>query len=807
MTKYDNYIKHFLFTVYCIVSIYTGFFDINDRAHSGIDIVPRILICGSIFVVFYILYIDDKTELEHRASIYGWMLFIIAIYYSFMVNLVLFDLLSLLVSVCLALMGSYKALSKIVNVIIFMKALQVFVIHGMIGFNNEMLMPLCIIIISEMAIVLSVKKHSSIIKSVSLKAQSNQELLKVVDIKRKEAKQAGKAKSDFLANMSHEIRTPMNAISGMSDLLLQTGLTEEQLDYVSTIKSSSDNLLSIINDILDFSKIEAGRMELVEHEYNLLSQLNGLQNTVDVRIGKKPLDFEISMRRDMPTSLYGDDLRIQQILLNLLTNAVKYSNQGHIRLVLDYEKLSDDKILMKAKVSDNGIGIKKEDMEKLFVAFSQVDMERNHQIEGTGIGLNITERLVKSLGGNISVDSEYGVGSTFSVSMKQKVIDFNSVIDVDTNDDFVVISHSNILKGVLSDNKKIAKFIAKDAKVLVVDDNEANLKVASGLLKQYKLSVSTCLSGKEAIALLDREKDFDLLFIDHMMPEMDGVELVGILRNKGDEYLASVPIVALTANAIKGVSEMFLANGFDDYLSKPIDIDLLGKVLNRWIKDEKKQELDAVANDMNCTEDSESDFKKAYSKVKDVDYDKALMLCGGDEDILKSVLEVYVKSYQLIISRIENAYEAEDLANYGIEVHGVKSSSRSVGNDFLGEIAYALELNSKEGNLGYVKAHNDDFVRAYTRFVEDIKKALSAIKEENTEVVEISDSEFKQMLIDCADAYDSFETKTGEALLKNMLKGDFAEEIKVKLNEASDSIDLFDFDVAVGILRRIADSI
>ena len=807
MTKYDNYIKHFLFSVYCIVSIYTGFFDINDRAHSGIDIVPRILICGSIFVVFYILYIDDKTELEHRASIYGWMLFIIAIYYSFMVDLVLFDLLSLLVSVCLALMGSYKALSKIVNVIIFMKALQVFVIHGMIGFNNEMLMPFCIIVISEMAIVLSVKKHSSIIKSVSLKAQSNQELLKVVDIKRKEAKQAGKAKSDFLANMSHEIRTPMNAICGMSDLLLQTGLSEEQFDYVSTIKNSSDNLLSIINDILDFSKIEAGKMELVEHEYNLLSQLNGLQNTVDVRIGKKPLDFEISMRRDMPTSLYGDDLRIQQILLNLLTNAVKYSNQGHIRLVLDYEKISDDTILMKAKVSDNGIGIKKEDMEKLFVAFSQVDMERNHQIEGTGIGLNITERLVKTLGGNISVDSEYGVGSTFSVSMKQKVIDFNSVIDVDTNDDFIVISHSNILKGVLSDNKKIAKFIAEDAKVLVVDDNEANLKVASGILKQYKLSVSTCLSGKEAIALLDKEKDFDVIFVDHMMPEMDGVELVGILRNKGDEYLASVPIVALTANAIKGVSEMFLANGFNDYLSKPIDIDLLGKVLNRWIKDEKKQEIDVAFDATNDLGSDESEFRKAYSKVKDVDYEKALTLCGGDEDILKSVLEVYVKSYQQIIGRIKNAYEIEDFANYSIEVHGVKSSSRSVGNDFLGEMAYALELNSKEGNLGYVKAHNDDFERAYTRFVDDIKKVLSAIREEDAEVVDISNSEFKQMLVECADAYDNFETKAGGALLQKMLKGNFAEEIKIKLNEASDSIDLFDFDVAVSILRRIAESI
>ncbi len=218
----------------------------------------------------------------------------------------------------------------------------------------------------------------------------------------------------------------------------------------------------------------------------------------------------------MPTQLYGDEVRVQQIILNLLTNSVKYSNKGHIVLTIDYEKLSDNRIRMIAKVSDEGIGIKKEDMGILFEAFSQVDMERNHLIEGTGIGLSITDRLVKAMGGSITVDSEYGVGSTFTVSMVQRVDDFNSFVDIDSDEEFITISHSDVLKGFQSNHKKIAKFAAPGARVLVVDDNEANLKVAKGLMGQYKLEVKTCMSGKAVIELLEKDKNFDILFIDHM---------------------------------------------------------------------------------------------------------------------------------------------------------------------------------------------------------------------------------------------------------------------------------------------------
>ena len=811
MNKYDRYIKHFLFLLYTVAALFTGFFSVKTH-WPGFDMISKTAICSSIFVIFFFLYLDEKGDVNVRAMFYGWFFLALAIYYSIYTSNEFFNGVLILVSASVALTGSYKALSSIANAITIIKVFQVFFTRGHIGIHEDRIFELFIVVFAEMAILLAVKKSNSMVKFISLKAQSNQELLKVVEIKRKEAKSAGKAKTDFLANMSHEIRTPMNAICGMSDLLLQTKLTDEQLDYVSTIKLSSDNLLSIINDILDFSKIEAGKMELVPQSYNLLSPLYSLQNTIDVRIGERPLDFKISIKRDMPTELYGDEVRVQQVILNLLTNAVKYSNQGHIELIVDYEKLEDDEIMLKATVKDQGIGIKKEDMPKLFEAFSQVDMERNHRIEGTGIGLTITERLVRSMGGSITLESEYGVGTTFYVSMRQKVEDFNSVIDTESTDDFVVISHSNILKGFVSGKKKIAKFIAPNAKVLVVDNNEANLKVAKGLMGQYKLSVRTCTSGKAALDILETDKSFDILFIDHMMPEMDGVELTKILRSSNDDYLKYVPIIALTANAIKGVSEMFLANGFTEYLSKPIDTERLGEVLNKWIPENKKEEAmeeeESVADNNEAVDDDEDNLCNMLRRIENVDYDKAMALCGKSEDILLSVIEVYVKSYSQIKERIDSTYAKEDLKNYAIEVHGVKSSSRSIGNDALGEMAYRLEIEAKDGNIAYVKENHSEFAMKYEQFVGKLKEIVDKLKtEEKIEKVKFSKEEMLSMINECISLYDEFETTKAEEVLKKLQCAECDENIMNLINDAIDSAELFDFDEVTKILTNIKESL
>ena len=811
MNKYDRYIKHFLFLLYTVAALFTGFFSVKTH-WPGFDMISKTAICSSIFVIFFFLYLDEKGDVNVRAMFYGWFFLALAIYYSIYTSNEFFNGVLILVSASVALTGSYKALSSIANAITIIKVFQVFFTRGHIGIHEDRIFELFIVVFAEMAILLAVKKSNSMVKFISLKAQSNQELLKVVEIKRKEAKSAGKAKTDFLANMSHEIRTPMNAICGMSDLLLQTKLTDEQLDYVSTIKLSSDNLLSIINDILDFSKIEAGKMELVPQSYNLLSPLYSLQNTIDVRIGERPLDFKISIKRDMPTQLYGDEVRVQQVILNLLTNAVKYSNQGHIELIVDYEKLENDEIMLKATVKDQGIGIKKEDMPKLFEAFSQVDMERNHRIEGTGIGLTITERLVRSMGGSITLESEYGVGTTFYVSMRQKVEDFNSVIDTESTDDFVVISHSNILKGFVSGKKKIAKFVAPDANVLVVDDNEANLKVAKGLMGQYKLSVRTCTSGKAALGILETDKSFDILFIDHMMPEMDGVELTKILRSSNDDYLKYVPIIALTANAIKGVSEMFLANGFTEYLSKPIDTERLGEVLNKWIPENKKKEAmeeeESVADKNQAVDENEENLLNMLRQIENVDYDKAMTLCGKSEDILLSVIEVYVKSYSQIKERIDSTYAKEDLKNYAIEVHGVKSSSRSIGNDVLGEMAYRLEIEAKDGNIAYVKENHSEFVMKYEQFVGKLKEIVDKLKtEEKIEKVKFSKEEMLSMINECISLYDEFETTKAEEVLKKLQCAECDENIMNLINDAIDSAELFDFDEVTKILTNIKESL
>lgn len=811
MNKYDRYIKHFLFLLYTVAALFTGFFSVKTH-WPGFDMISKTAICSSIFVIFFFLYLDEKGDVNVRAMFYGWFFLALAIYYSIYTSNEFFNGVLILVSASVALTGSYKALSSIANAITIIKVFQVFFTRGHIGIHEDRIFELFIVVFAEMAILLAVKKSNSMVKFISLKAQSNQELLKVVEIKRKEAKSAGKAKTDFLANMSHEIRTPMNAICGMSDLLLQTKLTDEQLDYVSTIKLSSDNLLSIINDILDFSKIEAGKMELVPQSYNLLSPLYSLQNTIDVRIGERPLDFKISIKRDMPTQLYGDEVRVQQVILNLLTNAVKYSNQGHIELIVDYEKIADDEIMLKITVKDQGIGIKKEDMPKLFEAFSQVDMERNHRIEGTGIGLTITERLVRSMGGSITLESEYGVGTTFYVSMRQKVEDFNSVIDTESTDDFVVISHSNILKGFVSGKKKIAKFIAPDAKVLVVDDNEANLKVAKGLMGQYKLTVRTCTSGKAALDILETDKSFDILFIDHMMPEMDGVELTKILRSSNDDYLKYVPIIALTANAIKGVSEMFLANGFTEYLSKPIDTERLGEVLNKWIPENKKEEAmeeeESVADKNQAVDDNEENLLNMLRQIENVDYDKAMTLCGKSEDILLSVIEVYVKSYSQIKERIDSTYAKEDLKNYAIEVHGVKSSSRSIGNDVLGEMAYRLEIEAKDGNIAYVKENHSEFAMKYEQFVGKLKEIVDKLKtEEKIEKVKFSKEEILSMINECISLYDEFETTKAEEVLKKLQCAECDENIMNLINDAIDSAELFDFDEVTKILTNIKESL
>lgn len=819
--KLDRKIKILLFGIYTFIAVYTAFFDtrFNFTFNRTLQLIPKMLICASIFLIFYVLT-SKRLKREMMASIYGICMLLMSFYYSYRSDLEMFNLLAILILCTLALLRSLAGLDRVAACIIIVKVLQMFIVRSRFSYNDKELVPTIILLMAIFAIRLVVRRADMMYNSVALKAKSNEELLKVVEIKRKDSKAAERAKNDFLASMSHEIRTPMNAICGMTDLLMQTNVSLDQKEYLQTIKNSSANLLTIINDILDLSKIDAGKMELVETKYSLLSQLNSIQNTIDVRIGNKPINFEILISKDMPTELYGDEVRVQQIMLNFLTNAVKYTEEGTIKLLLDFVKINGEKIVLKGSVQDTGIGIKKEDIGKLFAAFERVDKEKNHKIEGTGIGLTITDKLVKSMNGSIDVSSEYGIGSVFTFTIEQKVVDFDSTVDIDSDDDFISLSKSGILKRLSVEQYEIARFIAPDARVLVVDDNDANLMVARGIFSKYQVQIVTCSSGMETLDLLERDSNFDIMFIDHMMPEMDGVELVKRIRDKNEKFFREVPIIALTANVTKGIRELFLEAGCSDYMSKPIDIKILGRIMTSWIDKSKQLENNSdeqealsnpkIENDIAVSEEMEqiSDLEKAIREVPQIDVNKGLFNCANDFNVLFSVIEVYVKSSKGVLDRIEKSLSEGDLPSYAIEVHGLKSSSRSIGADELGELFYKLELESKASNREYVDANNDAVIAEYKQFIDNIKEKIAENKPEpdgsgEGKGKEISVEEFKELLSRCCEAIENFENKMATEFFKEMLACDLEQEILNKINEANEAFELFDFDVAERLLKEL----
>jgi len=373
-------------------------------------------------------------------------------------------------------------------------------------------------------------------------------------------------KSEFLARMSHEIRTPMNAILGMSELALRERNLDRTHEHVSTIKRSGTNLLSIINDILDFSKIESGKLEIVPADYLSASLIDNITSIIQIKILEAQLDFRIDIDSRIPHALVGDEAKIRQVILNILNNAIKYTPEGFVAFTVRGTEIDADHVILTIEITDSGKGIKAENMEKLFKDFERFDLVGNRGIEGTGLGLAITRNLVTAMNGSISVQSEYGKGSTFTVTLPQR------------------ISH----KATFGVEKVVSKFKAPNARVLVVDDAPVNLTVAKGLLSLYEIQVHTCANGEEAVGAVQAE-EYDLVFMDHMMPGMDGIETTTVIRNLKSERFQKVPIVALTANAILGVEEIFLKSGFNDYLSKPIDIQKLNAILETWIPAEKQE--------------------------------------------------------------------------------------------------------------------------------------------------------------------------------------------------------------------------
>ena len=400
----------------------------------------------------------------------------------------------------------------------------------------------------------------------------NQEnIIKVVEEQNQQLLRADQAKSAFISNMSHEIRTPINAVLGMNEMIIRETTDEKIRGYANDIKIASRLLLSIINDILDYSKIEVGKMEIIPVEYKPAELLRNVCNLVAGRLKDKKIAFELRMNPKIPRKLYGDEVRVTQVITNILTNAAKYTEKGMVTFSVDVEAMDDTEIRLRVSIEDTGIGMREEDLDKLFSAFTRLDEKKNRNIEGTGLGMNIVARLLEQMGSKIEVESTYGVGSKFSFVLSQGIVDVTPM------------GTFNLEKGNQSTEKKEQRkeLSISKARILAVDDSRTNLRVIKALLKRTKAEVVLAQSGKEALELL-QQNEFDLVLLDHFMPEMDGVETLGNIRKLGAAY-ENIPVIVLTANVVPGARDFYLGMGFDDFLEKPINVELLEKQLRHWL--------------------------------------------------------------------------------------------------------------------------------------------------------------------------------------------------------------------------------
>ena len=643
------------------------------------------------------------------------------------------------------------------------------------------------------------KKVSTLGQAKKELEQKNVELEKAITAVEK----AESARDVFLANMSHELRTPINTILGLNELILRESQDEAIKEYAQDIRHAGNLLLTLVSDILDFTKLEAGQMELTDGIYDVSSLLNDLINGISIQLRKKKLDLELDIAQDIPHKLSGDEIHLRQIISNLLSNAVKYTDRGKVTLHLGWKKLGEDEIEMDLAVKDTGVGIKEKDKSKLFGVFQRMGtIAKGNNESGTGLGLAITNRLVNMMGGKLEVQSTYGKGSEFSFKIVQKVVDSAPLGDFEKQYNESLHNAKNYKQ----------KFIAPMGRVLIVDDNAMNLAVAQGLLKETRLQVDVAGSGEECLELLKR-KTYHVICLDHMMPVMDGVETLHAIKKLEGNPSVDTPVIALTANAVAGAREMYLKEGFQDYLTKPIDAEKFESMLIKYLPDNVVYLTKDQAVTGEQGQENEAEIEMLENKLKGIGINvrNGLKYMGDDMALYGKVLQ----DFQVILKEkgdaLRDFLKKRDMPGYAIIVHSLKGNARNVGADDLADEAFELEKMSKAGQLEDAEVRSPILFNLMKNVRKDLKAYLdsenkaakkNAQPTEETKI-KITEDDWKRALRELADRLDDFDGDSVNEKLEELKKYDRPEADKKMLRLCEKAVKDYAYDIALEVVNAV----
>ncbi len=601
---------------------------------------------------------------------------------------------------------------------------------------------------------------------------------------RQQAEKASIAKSEFLANMSHDIRTPMNAIIGLNDIIMEECGDPQIYTHAKDVQSAAKNLLAIINDILDLSKVEAGKMELVYTDYHLKTVVGEVVGMMDMAASKRGLIMKYECDSSLPCRYSGDEGRIKQILINILNNAIKFTKEGYVRAYVSGRPgEKEDEELITFRVEDTGCGIREEDLAKIFEDFRQVDSKRNRSVEGTGLGLAIVKHLVELMGGDIRVESVYGQGTSVTITIPQKIVDRRSIAEVPE------VFQAELERGEV--------FAAPDVKVLIVDDNVVNRKVARGFLKGYAFDLSEAESGPEAIRLV-RETRYDIIFMDHMMPMMDGIEAAEIIRRDCGENGAAPTMIALTANAMEGMRERFLARGFQDFIAKPLDRKELHQLLLRWVPEERRQAREGGSEEGRAL--APSSFA-----IPGIDMEAAARYCSGDEAGFLDLLELYHMDGERKAALLAEL-AGTDVSRYQVEVHALKSASANIGAMELSAMARAQEEAAGAGDAALIAQGFPPLLETYEALLAEIGSFLAQRRKQGAQAEKLpalSPEELRSRTRAALERLEDFRSQECAAIVEDLLLHHMPQAAEEGLLEIQAQLRLYEDDNAEDLLRQL----